>query len=999
MKKTLPLKLLFVLFILGLSNATIAQRIKYHRIEAEIEPQQLEYLLQNGLEVDHFGYEDKLHFTGELSDGDLAILKKNKIDFKYLIKDLEKNYQKINEEIDRKNAKLKVDVTTPTNFALGSYAGFFTLTELNTILDQMHALYPNLISAKTSIGNSVEGRPLYMVKISDNPDQDESEPEICLNAVHHAREPMSMSQLIFFMWHLLENYNTDKEIKTLLNSSEIYIIPCVNPDGYVYNYTTNPNGGGMWRKNRKNNGNGTYGVDLNRNYGYKWGLDNVGSSGTTSSETYRGTSGFSEVETTLMRNFYNQRSIVSTFSFHSYGNYCINPNEWEKVNTNPEKVLLGQMGSYFTVENGFKTGNVWETLAYLSNGGAGDWLYHEQTTKGKIYGFTPEVGASTDGFWPASSRIIPLSNSTIDMNKKLLRVSTYYGKATPNGSPSFNTLSSSVAFQFQNFSVKPATYTVSLTAISPEILSVGTPKTYSNFTMLQTQADAFSFSVDPNIVLGTNVKFLLTVDNGLSAQSDTVTLNYDCGIPTNPVVSNIIATSAIVAWTGISGVNDYFVSYKPTSSTTWGAEIAVSGTNSLQISGLTAFTSYDWRVRSSCGGFSATNTFKTQCGTPASLSASALSSFGATMNWGLVPSATSYAIQYRPIGATTWTTASATTGSLAVIGLGAFAPHEFKVQATCSTSTSDFSAVANFITYCPGATGPTATCVPTKCFNETGGLISMEAENFNTKITGTGTAANRAWTTLSVSTASGGICMTTSGTGVNTANNLNGPRMDYPIYFNTAGTYYIWVRMAAGNSTTNDDSYHVGIDGVARTTTITNNGNYNSGNKNFTWVGSLNAVRVSVVIPTTGYHTVNVWMREDGTRIDKIILSNSSTFTPTSTGNAQSASCNTPVVANARATNNANSEVTFKEDLNETIDATAYPNPFTDEIVIDFKQSKTTGMNLRILDMQGKEVHQQTLSESERQVVLNPKNLPAGNYLIDLRRGNRKKVLRVNKNQ
>ena len=60
--------------------------------------------------------------------------------------------------------------------------------------------------------------------------------------------------------------------------------------------------------------------------------------------------------------------------------------------------------------------------------------------------------------------------------------------------------------------------------------------------------------------------------------------------------------------------------------------------------------------------------------------------------------------------------------------------------------------------------------------------------------------------------------MTASGTGVNTANNLNGPRMDYPIYFNTAGTYYIWVRMAAGSSTTNDDSFHAGIDGVARTT-------------------------------------------------------------------------------------------------------------------------------------------------------------------------------------
>jgi murein tripeptide amidase MpaA len=91
------------------------------------------------------------------------------------------------------------------------------------------------------------------------------------NAVHHAREPMSMSQLIFFMWHILENYNTDKDIKTLVNSTELYVVPCVNPDGYVYNQGTNPSGGGMWRKNRRNNGNGTFGVDPNRNYAYKWG--------------------------------------------------------------------------------------------------------------------------------------------------------------------------------------------------------------------------------------------------------------------------------------------------------------------------------------------------------------------------------------------------------------------------------------------------------------------------------------------------------------------------------------------------------------------------------------------------------------------------------------------------------------------------------------------------------------------------------------------------------
>jgi murein tripeptide amidase MpaA len=67
------------------------------------------------------------------------------------------------------------------------------------------------------------------------------------------------------MWYLLENYGTNDEVTYLVNNHQLYFVPCINPDGYVYNQTTNPNGGGMWRKNRRNNGGGVYGVDLNQN--------------------------------------------------------------------------------------------------------------------------------------------------------------------------------------------------------------------------------------------------------------------------------------------------------------------------------------------------------------------------------------------------------------------------------------------------------------------------------------------------------------------------------------------------------------------------------------------------------------------------------------------------------------------------------------------------------------------------------------------------------------
>ena len=76
------------------------------------------------------------------------------------------------------------------------------------------------------------------------------------------------------MGRMLSGYATDPAIQSAVNDHEIYFVPMVNPDGFLYNEQTNPNGGGMWRKNRRNNGDGTYGVDNNRNYPYEWGCSN-----------------------------------------------------------------------------------------------------------------------------------------------------------------------------------------------------------------------------------------------------------------------------------------------------------------------------------------------------------------------------------------------------------------------------------------------------------------------------------------------------------------------------------------------------------------------------------------------------------------------------------------------------------------------------------------------------------------------------------------------------
>ncbi|MFM9987408.1 M14 family metallopeptidase, partial [Flavobacterium sp.] len=288
-------------------------------------------LLQLGITIDHSDVKDD-GITAEISDEELQILKVNNVKHKILIYDLAKFYEARNKAdvLERSTAMAPgvcnaPNITKPTYFHLGSMGGYFTWNQMKQILDSMVLLYPNLITVKQPLSPlSIEGREIYWVKISDNPNVDEAEPELLYSSLHHAREAASLSQLIFYMWYLLQNYATNPDIKATVDNAELFFVPCVNPDGYVYNQSTNPNGGGMWRKNRRNNGS-NFGVDLNRNYGNNWGYDNIGSSPTSSSDTYRGTAAFSEPETQAMRNFCNARQFVTALNAHTYSNLLIYP--------------------------------------------------------------------------------------------------------------------------------------------------------------------------------------------------------------------------------------------------------------------------------------------------------------------------------------------------------------------------------------------------------------------------------------------------------------------------------------------------------------------------------------------------------------------------------------------------------------------------------------------------------------------------------------------------
>ena len=290
--------------------------------------------------------------------------------------------------------------------------GFRTYAEVIAVLDSLSNDYPSLVTAKTSLGLSHEGRELWMVKVSDNPYVDEDEPEIFINGLHHAREPVTVDVCIEFIKELVENYGTDPDITDLVDNNEFFIVPVLNPDGYEYNRQTNPNGGGMWRKNRRNNGGGSYGVDPNRNYPYFWSYDNSGSSGSSSSDLYRGPSPGSEPEVQAAMNFTENHDFAWVMNYHSYSNLLLWP--WGYYDGVNEDVSTYNelFGNYADDTLGYDTGTAWQLL-YNTNGDANDWGWGERQSKKKTYAMTIEIGSYYDGFWPSLERIPVLINENV----------------------------------------------------------------------------------------------------------------------------------------------------------------------------------------------------------------------------------------------------------------------------------------------------------------------------------------------------------------------------------------------------------------------------------------------------------------------------------------------------------------------------------------------------------------------------------------------------------
>ena len=275
-------------------------------------------------------------------------------------------------------------------------SGYHTPDEVAQSLERLANDYPE-ISRLEVIGQSLEGRDIYALKISDNPEVRESdEPTVLFNSMHHAREVMTTEVAIDIAEQLLSQYDQDSEITSYVNDTEIWVLPMLNVDGNNIVWTRS----NMWRKNAREG----YGVDINRNYPHKWGACN-GSSSWKSSQTYRGPSAASEPETNVLMNLVRRIQPVFNISYHSYSELVLYPYGCEGERVEQRNIVegIGQtLASKLVKDSGsgtYRPGTPWEIL-YGVDGGDVDWMYNEQG----VIPYVIELNASSQGFQPSYSR-------------------------------------------------------------------------------------------------------------------------------------------------------------------------------------------------------------------------------------------------------------------------------------------------------------------------------------------------------------------------------------------------------------------------------------------------------------------------------------------------------------------------------------------------------------------------------------------------------------------
>jgi len=252
-------------------------------------------------------------------------------------------------------------------------AGYHSVQTLEQELKTLAASRPEIAELQ-EIGRSLEGRTIWALRIGERKGNAR---KLLFMGCHHAREWIAVEVPFLLADHLVKNASQDP-VKQWLRQGEIWVAPMVNPDGHEYCRTTER----LWRKNRRPNADGSFGVDPNRNYGYMWGTLNVPtSSQVPSDDTYVGPRAFSEPETRAVRDLIGRELFRGVITYHSYSQLIlypwgytstpiVDPTDLQKISTLAQRMadlIKGVHGEVYTPEQ--------SSSLYPTAGDTTDWTY------------------------------------------------------------------------------------------------------------------------------------------------------------------------------------------------------------------------------------------------------------------------------------------------------------------------------------------------------------------------------------------------------------------------------------------------------------------------------------------------------------------------------------------------------------------------------------------------------------------------------------------------
>jgi carboxypeptidase T len=265
--------------------------------------------------------------------------------------------------------------------------------EVLTYIRSTEIAYPSLVKV-FSIGKSYQGRDIWAAKVSDNVAVDEDEPEVLVDALHHAREHLTVEQALYVLKTLTTAYGWDPKVKQLVDGREVWIVFALNPDGWAYDLSGSPYVG--WRKNRQPTpGNAAIGTDPNRNYDYHWACCG-GSSGDPAAWNYHGPAAWSATETAVLRDFVlsrvigGEQQIKTHVTLHTNGELILWPYGYTRTDvpadmTADDHATFVAMGKAMAAMNGYTAQQ--SSDLYVTDGDQIDWMYGRQ----HIFSFTFEL--------------------------------------------------------------------------------------------------------------------------------------------------------------------------------------------------------------------------------------------------------------------------------------------------------------------------------------------------------------------------------------------------------------------------------------------------------------------------------------------------------------------------------------------------------------------------------------------------------------------------------